>query len=113
MLKGINFWWGSIGARKSRKFSAETDVVVISKEFTAESFGKVEKIRAAPGSKEIESWIDQVDPFIIVAATNRPEVNEAIEEAARDRSILTNRVDRTTPTNPVTSWSPQRSKTGL
>ena len=39
-------------------------------------------------------WLDRIGPVLVVAATDRPALNSAIETAARERAILVNRADR-------------------
>ncbi len=107
------FGGGPVGARKSRRFAREADVTVVSPEFVDESFGgsgetatdvtggrnddasgSAELIRAAPSPDDVSEWVERVDPALVVAATDDEAVNKAAVDAARDRSILVNRADR-------------------
>jgi precorrin-2 dehydrogenase/sirohydrochlorin ferrochelatase len=54
----------------------------------------VELVRDAPRAADVAAWIDRVDPALVVAATDRADVNEAAATAARDRGVLVNRTDR-------------------
>ncbi|RQG99040.1 precorrin-2 dehydrogenase/sirohydrochlorin ferrochelatase family protein [Natrarchaeobius oligotrophus] len=88
------FGGGPVGARKARRFAREARVIVISPAFTDRGFGTAELIRASPEPGEIGAWIDRVSPALVVAATDDEVVNDAVNEAARDRGLLVNRADR-------------------
>jgi precorrin-2 dehydrogenase/sirohydrochlorin ferrochelatase len=87
------FGGGSVGARKARRFAREAEVVVVSPSFADADFGGAEQVRADPDAAAVAEWIDRIDPALVVAATDDAAVNDAIETAARDRSILCNRAD--------------------
>lgn len=87
------FGGGSVGARKARRFAREAEVAVVSPSFADEDFGEAERIRADPDTVTVTEWIDRTDPALVVAATDDVAVNDAVEMAARDRSILVNRAD--------------------
>ena len=85
---------GPVGARKARRFAREAEVVVLSPTFEAESYGDSQRLRAAPDPEEIPDWLDRIDPALVVAATDSTDLNDAIERAADERGILSNRADR-------------------
>ncbi|MUV87185.1 bifunctional precorrin-2 dehydrogenase/sirohydrochlorin ferrochelatase [Natronomonas sp. CBA1123] len=85
---------GPVGARKARRFAREARVVVVSPEFPADDYGGAEHVRAAPTAEDVSAWVDRVDPALVVAATDDEAVNDAVEAAARERSVLLNRADR-------------------
>lgn len=87
------FGGGAVGARKSRRFAREAEVLVCSPEFAAESYGDATLVRAAPGPEDVGDWLDRVGPALAVAATDDGDLNAAIDEAARERGILRNRAD--------------------
>jgi precorrin-2 dehydrogenase/sirohydrochlorin ferrochelatase len=91
------FGGGSVGARKARRFGQEAETIVVSPTFADAEFGMAERIRAAPDRSAVETWIDQVSPVLVVAATDDESLNEAIEMAACERSILVNRADQSGP----------------
>jgi precorrin-2 dehydrogenase/sirohydrochlorin ferrochelatase len=86
---------GPVGARKARRFATEAEVIVLSPEFADRSFGDAQLLRAAPDVEGVRSWIDSVNPALIVAATDDSELNDTAEQAAADRGILINRADDT------------------
>ena len=88
------FGGGSVGARKARRFAREASVVVVGPELPADDYGGAETVRAAPAPADVPAWFDQVDPALAVAATDDPEVNEAVARAADERGVLVNRTDR-------------------
>ena len=118
------FGGGAVGARKARRFASEASVVVVSpafdgfdtgdeaevREATPETWASagesddrapgderapgIELVRDAPTPDGVERWIDNVDPALVVAATDSAEVNEAAATAARERNVLVNRTDR-------------------
>lgn len=87
------FGGGRVGARKARRFARETRTVVVSPAFGDHEFGDSELVRAAPSADDVAEWVERFDPVLVVAATNRADVNEAIERAARDYGALVNRAD--------------------
>jgi precorrin-2 dehydrogenase/sirohydrochlorin ferrochelatase len=87
------FGGGRVGARKARRFAREATVTVVSPEFVDADFGDVDRIRAAPGPDDVESWFDRVEPALVVAATDDGELNDAVERAAGERNVLVNRTD--------------------
>lgn len=88
------FGGGRVGARKSRRFAREADVVVLSPTFADADFGRSDLVRANPTPDDVEDWIDRAEPMLVVAATDDETLNAAIEAAAREREVLINRVDR-------------------
>ncbi|WP_178918162.1 bifunctional precorrin-2 dehydrogenase/sirohydrochlorin ferrochelatase [Natronomonas gomsonensis] len=85
---------GPVGARKARRFAREARVVVVSPEFPADDYGDADRVRAAPTAEDVSAWVDRTDPALVVAATDDAAVNDAVEAAARERSVLVNRADR-------------------
>ncbi|MXR50876.1 bifunctional precorrin-2 dehydrogenase/sirohydrochlorin ferrochelatase [Halovenus sp. WSH3] len=94
------FGGGPVGARKARRFAREADVVVVSPTFEGDSYGDSQRVRAAPDPADVSDWLDRFDPALAVAATDSTEVNEAIERAADQRGILSNRADRSGARDP-------------
>ncbi|WP_415382358.1 precorrin-2 dehydrogenase/sirohydrochlorin ferrochelatase family protein [Halosimplex sp. TS25] len=93
------FGGGRVGARKARRFAREARVVVVSPEFAAADgervdFGDAELVREAPDPDDVSDWFDRTAPVLAVAATNDAELNERIEDVARERSVLVNRADQ-------------------
>lgn len=88
------FGGGAVGARKARRFAREARVVVVSPAFADVDFGASEFVRAAPTPEDVSAWLDAADPALVVAATDDPALNEAIERVATDAGILVNRADR-------------------
>ncbi len=86
------FGGGAVGARKARRFAREADVVVVGPEFAADIEG-VERVRETPTPADVPALFDRFDPALVVAATDDPAVNDAVEAAARDRNVLVNRAD--------------------
>jgi len=84
---------GPVGARKARRFAREADVVVLSPAFAEAAFGGAQRVRAAPTPDDVPTWIERVDPALVVAATDDAELNAAVERAARERGVLVNRAD--------------------
>ncbi|RRJ27766.1 precorrin-2 dehydrogenase/sirohydrochlorin ferrochelatase family protein [Halocatena pleomorpha] len=107
------FGGGRVGARRARTFAREADVVVVSPTFVAASFGSAARVRAAPEPAAVAGWIDRVDPALVVAATDRTALNEAIATAGHERGILVNRADQAAGADrtvadvavPATVWS--------
>lgn len=88
------FGGGNVGARKARRFDDEATVFVVSPSFGDTDFGDARLVRAHPTPEAVGHWIDRVDPALVVIATDDPSLNDAIDAAARDRSILRNRADQ-------------------
>ena len=88
------FGGGPVGARKARRFVREAAVVVVSPAFSEADYGAAQRVRASPSPDDVDSWIDRVDPALVVAATDDEDVNEAVERAASERGVLVNRADR-------------------
>lgn len=84
---------GQVGARKARYFAQEARTLVYSPEFCDESFGDAECVRLALSSDELEHWLGDPDPSVVVAATDDHALNEAIEDVAREQGALVNRAD--------------------
>lgn len=84
---------GPVGARKARRFATEAETVVLSPEFADREFGEAQLVRAAPDTDAIHTWVARLDPALVVAATDDPELNEATETAAEDHGALVNRAD--------------------
>ncbi|MEF8852009.1 MAG: bifunctional precorrin-2 dehydrogenase/sirohydrochlorin ferrochelatase [Haloarculaceae archaeon] len=87
------FGGGSVGARKARRFAREAQVVVVSPAFADADFGGGELVRAAPDPADVPGWVERTDPALVVAATDVAAVNDAAEQAARERGRLWNRAD--------------------
>ena len=87
------FGGGPVGARKARRFAQEATVVVVSPRFEGDAFGGAQRVRAAPTPDSVDGWLARCEPALAVAATDDPELNEAVERAASARGILHNRAD--------------------
>jgi len=89
---------GSVGARKACRFVREARVVAVSPafddRFAEPALSTVEQIRAAPEPADVESWLDRIEPALVVAATDDTELNAAVEQAASSRGLLVNRTDQ-------------------
>lgn len=90
------FGGGPVGARKARRFGPAGTVIVVSPHFADEDFYDAQRIRAAPARGDIPGWFDRFGPDVVVAATDKPTINEAVELEARERGVLSNRADRHT-----------------
>ena len=108
------FGGGSVGARKARRFAAESRVVVVSPRFheslvsaatetqptdsdrpnELDRSNGLELVRASPDPADVREWISRASPALAVAATDDPAVNAAIEAAALSADVLVNRTDR-------------------
>jgi precorrin-2 dehydrogenase/sirohydrochlorin ferrochelatase len=107
------FGGGPVGTRKARRFASEGDVVLVSPSFSApertdigrdrsaSERSSIERIRAAPGPESVDNWIDRTDPALVVAATDDTDLNAAIERAARERNLLSNRTDQSGRRDPL------------
>lgn len=87
------FGGGSVGARKARRFAREARVIVCSPAFVDADFGGAALIRVAPSPDDVETWLDRVDPALVVAATDDGDLNSRVETAANARGVLVNRTD--------------------
>lgn len=94
------FGGGPVGARKARRFAREAKVVVVSPTFADREFGDATLEQAAPGPSDVPDWIDRIKPALVVATTDDPEVNAAVEDAARNRGLLVNRADHSGARDP-------------
>jgi precorrin-2 dehydrogenase/sirohydrochlorin ferrochelatase len=94
------FGGGSVGARKSRRFAREAEVLVVGPEFGDQEFGGATLLRGAPDPDEVGEWIDRIDPVLVVAATDDETVNAAVEAATSERGILVNRADQSGERDP-------------
>jgi precorrin-2 dehydrogenase/sirohydrochlorin ferrochelatase len=94
------FGGGPVGARKARRFAREAEVVVVSPAFADRDFGDANLVRAAPDPGDVPGWLDRAAPALVVAATDDPEVNDAVAAAARERGILRNRADESGARDP-------------
>ncbi|MFB6096445.1 MAG: bifunctional precorrin-2 dehydrogenase/sirohydrochlorin ferrochelatase [Haloferacaceae archaeon] len=109
------FGGGTVGARRARRFAREADVVVVAPAFAdavestrgvgdeaaetdgtgcGEHTGSIACVRAAPAPEDVADWVERAAPALVVAATDDPDVNEAAEAAALERSALVNRADQ-------------------
>lgn len=96
------FGGGRVGARRARYFEDEADdVVVVSPDFGDHSFGGATLVRAEPGPADVSTWLDRMDPALVVAATDDADLNRAVADASRERGLLWNRVDRAGPADGV------------
>lgn len=87
------FGGGAVGARKARRFDQEATVIVVSPEFSTDSFGNADLRTAEPTPETVHEVIDEIDPTLVIAATDDGALNNAIEDACLDRSLLCNRAD--------------------
>jgi precorrin-2 dehydrogenase/sirohydrochlorin ferrochelatase len=87
------FGGGAVGARKARRFAQEATVIVVSPAFSADSFGDAELRTAEPTPETVHEVIDEIEPALVIAATDDEALNTAIEESCLDRSLLCNRAD--------------------
>ena len=88
------FGGGTVAARKASALLPDADVVAIGREFSPAFDPAVELILADLDPVEVERWIRETDPFMVIAATDTTRLNEAIEAAAHEQGILVNRADR-------------------
>lgn len=93
---------GPVGVRKARYFASEARTVLVSPAFDERPEG-VACIRAAPTAADAADWLDRVDPTLVVAATDDPDLNAAIATAADRADILYNRADRRGADRPAAS----------
>jgi precorrin-2 dehydrogenase/sirohydrochlorin ferrochelatase len=94
----VIFGGGEVGERKTRLFSQYAKVKVVSKSFTPDlqemgRTGVIELVQADL-SNNGEDAIDHLeDAFIAIPATDDAQLNRSLEERARERGILVNRVE--------------------
>lgn len=105
------FGGGPVARRKARRFSREATVLVVSPTFV-EGFPAVELIRAAPEPSDIADWLRRVEPALVIAATDQPAVNEAIETAASEQGRLYNRADHSGARSPMNVAVPATVRDG-
>jgi len=93
----VIFGGGNVGERKARLFSDYGRVRVVSQDFTpglreiaAEKERSLELVKADL-SQGFKKFMDGA--FLIIPATNDPDLNASIEQEARERGILIDRVD--------------------
>jgi len=94
------FGGGPVGARKARRFAREAEVTVVSPTFADREFGDATLKQATPAPGDVPDWIDRIEPALVVAATDDPGINVAIEDAAQDRGLLVNRADHSGERDP-------------
>lgn len=88
------FGGGTVGARRARHVADADRVIVVGPVFPSSDYGEAELVRARPGADEVPGWLRRVDPTLVIAATDEPALNAAIERAAVSAGLLHNRVDR-------------------
>lgn len=85
---------GSVAARRARKLARKADVTAFAPDFD-ERFEEVpcetDQRRVRPD--DVPGLV--ADAFLVVAATDDPDLNDAIADAARDAGCLVNRADET------------------
>ena len=93
----VIFGGGNVGERKARLFSDYGRVRVVSLDFTpglreiaAEKESRLELVKADL-SLGFKKFMDGA--FLVIPATNDPDLNASIEREARERGILIDRVD--------------------
>lgn len=84
---------GPVGARKASRFAAEAKTIVVSPRFADADFGDASQVRLALSPGDAESWIDTIEPRLVVTATDDEALNDAIARAARAHDALVNRAD--------------------
>ncbi len=94
------FGGGPVGARKTRRFAREAEVIVVSPDFADERFGDADLVRAAPEPGDVGDWLERCEPALVVAATDDDAINEAVARAAQERGVLVNRADRSGERDP-------------
>ncbi|WP_418280654.1 precorrin-2 dehydrogenase/sirohydrochlorin ferrochelatase family protein [Halorubrum sp. DTA98] len=118
------FGGGAVGARKARRFAAESRVVVVSPTFDealveladerpsaagdpastdsegAGDGGRIDLVRDAPDAHGVRELVDRTSPALVVAATDDAAINAAAEAAAREAGALVNRTDRSGERDP-------------
>ncbi|MFB6250199.1 MAG: bifunctional precorrin-2 dehydrogenase/sirohydrochlorin ferrochelatase [Halobellus sp.] len=92
------FGGGPVGARKARRFAGEGRVVVVSPEFADADFGSAELVRARPTPSDVATWIDWIEPALVVAATDAQAVNDEVAAVGAERGLLVNHADRSAST---------------
>lgn len=88
--KVVIFGGGTVGCRKANYLAREADVVVVSHNFVE---GLVPKVRMVEGDINdlLIQWTSWAD--LVVAATDDIELNERIDQEARDQGKYCNRSD--------------------
>jgi precorrin-2 dehydrogenase/sirohydrochlorin ferrochelatase len=94
----VIFGGGSVAGRRALKcLEAGAKVRIISRDFTDGLKGMQD-----PGVELVEEEVDKGsigehihDPFMVIAATDDDDLNDAIEDMARGKGILVNRADKT------------------
>jgi len=95
-LKGklvVIFGGGSVGERKAKLFSKYGPVRVVARDFTSDLLSMKEKLELV--ESDLNSGFEKQleGAFIAIPATSDSELNRAIEEEARRRGVLVNRVE--------------------
>ncbi len=89
----VIFGGGNVGERKARLFSGHAHVLVVAQDF-APGFKEMEKdleLVHADLSLGFERYLDCA--FLAIPATSDSELNRTIEQEARSRGILVNKID--------------------
>ncbi len=89
----VIFGGGNVGERKARLFSEYARVRVVAKDF-APGFKEMQKnleLVYADLALGFESYLD--DAFLVIPATSDSDLNQRIEQDARARGILVNKID--------------------
>jgi precorrin-2 dehydrogenase/sirohydrochlorin ferrochelatase len=85
---------GSVAARRARKLAREADVTVVAPEFDGRFAGiPCETVERRVQPEDAGDLV--ADAFLVVAATDDPDLNDAVADAARDAGCLVNRADET------------------
>jgi len=95
-LKGklvVIFGGGRVGERKARLFSEYGPVRVVARDFTSDLLAMKEKLELV--ESDLNSGFEKhlEGAFIAIPATSDSELNLAIEDEARRRGVLVNRVE--------------------
>lgn len=95
-LKGklvVIFGGGRVGERKARLFSEYGPVRVVAQDFTSDLLAMKEKLELV--ESDLTSGFEKhlEGAFIAIPATSDSKLNRAIEEEARRRGVLVNRVE--------------------
>lgn len=98
LAKVVVFGGGRAGSRKAETFSRAAPVVVVSRRFTP----RLRRLSRSRPIRLVRAGLDPrrpaVGPYLkgatlVVAATDDPVLNQAIEERCRVRGVLVNRAD--------------------
>lgn len=87
----VVFGGGPVGFRKASYFARESEVTVVSRDFAPEFQGSGIAQVSADARDAMDEWIERSD--LVVAATDDPDVNEAISRKSRARGKYCNRAD--------------------